>query len=179
MKKVFIIVAIIVVAFALSKVFRAPAETPTAKEEPLAESVSSAKDAVERVATSVASKEGENRIATSVGSGEVPKDTALKNENIRVTSPKPDAVLASPFAVSGEARVFENIVSVRVTNTNGDMLIEETAYARSPDAGEWGPFTINLTYQFKNTRAGFVEVYHASAKDGSEEDLIRIPVKFE
>ncbi|MBI4281470.1 Gmad2 immunoglobulin-like domain-containing protein [Candidatus Uhrbacteria bacterium] len=170
MKKSSIFIGIVVVAFIAYWVFRRPLEAPTVSQNapavetgPLAESVQSQKDKVERVAESVSSKDA----------------AGLTNENIRVTSPKPDATLTSPFAVVGEARVFENVVNIRVTNAKGEAFINETAYAKAPDAGQFGPFTINLSYKFKNTKEGFVEVYHASPKDGSDQDLVRIPVKFE
>lgn len=165
MKRFFIFLVIIVGAFLAYGVFRRPLEAPTAQKEeaPLATSVQSERDIVERVAESVSSKSGDE----------------LVNENIRVTSPKPNDTLTSPFVVVGEARVFENVVNVRVTNAKGEAFINETAYAKAPEAGQFGPFSINLSYKFKNTKEGFVEVYHASPKDGSEQDLIRIPVKFE
>lgn len=170
MKKTLVVVGILVVAFIAYWVFRRPLEAPTVSQTaptvetgPLAESVQSQQDKVERVAESVSSKDS----------------ASLINENIRVTSPKPNETLMSPFLVVGEARVFENVVNIRVTNTKGDVFVQETAYAKAPDAGQFGPFSVNLTYKFKNTKEGFVEVYHASPKDGSDQDLIRIPVKFE
>ena len=118
MKKFFVFLIIIAVAYVAYLVFRQPALAPTVAEEeaplatsvasaPIATSVGSAKDTIERVATSMSSKETD----------------VLQNENIRVTSPKPDAVLTSPFIVAGEARVFENMLNVRVKNANGDVLI--------------------------------------------------------
>ncbi len=165
MKRFFIFIVIIVIAFFAYWVFRRPLEAPTTQKEeaPLATSVQSERDTVERVAESVSSKAGDDLI----------------DENIRVTSPKPNDKLTSPFVVVGEARVFENVVNVRVTNTKGEAFINETAYAKAPDAGQFGPFSINLSYKFKNTKEGFVEVYSKSAKDGSEQDLVRIPVIFE
>ncbi|MDO8582236.1 MAG: Gmad2 immunoglobulin-like domain-containing protein [bacterium] len=166
MKRFFIFLVIIVVAFFAYWVFRRPLEAPTTtqkEEAPLATSVQSERDTIERVAESVSSKAGDE----------------LVSENIRVTSPKSNDALTSPFVVVGEARVFENVVNVRVTNEKGEAVINETAYAKASDAGQFGPFSVNLSYKFKNTKEGFVEVYSKSAKDGSEQDLVRIPVRFE
>ena len=102
-----------------------------------------------------------------------------ENEFIRVTSPTPDVLVSSPFAVAGEARVFEGTVQVRVKNFSGDTLIRETATAHASDADAFGSFSVNLSYQFSNTKEGVVEVFSQSAKDGTEEHLIRIPVRFE
>lgn len=173
MKKLIGLVVLVIVAVGVYKFSRKTAEAPTVENKetaPLATSVGSEQDTVERIATSVATDEKK---------GVAPVATSISNENLRVSSPTPDATVTSPFVVAGEARVFENIVNVRVTNLKGDVFIQETAYAKAPDAGQFGPFSINLSYKFKNTKEGFVEVYHASPKDGSEQDLVRIPVKFE
>lgn len=174
MKKSTIFLIIVVVAFVVYWGLRRPLEAPTVVEEkekaPTATSVNSERDEVSRVATSVGGD------ATK---GVAPVATSVTNENLRVSSPTPNATLTSPFTVAGEARVFENVVNVRVTNAKGESFINETAYAKAPDAGQFGSFSINLTYKFKNTKEGFVEVYHASPKDGSEQDLVRIPVRFE
>jgi len=106
-----------------------------------------------------------------------PEPTA--SENIRVSSPKSGETVASPFIVSGEARVFENQLVVRITNSAGTALIDQPVTARANDVGEFGPFKVNMHYQFKNTKEGFVEVFNHSAKDGSVENLVKIPVKFE
>ncbi len=172
MKKSSIFVGVVVVAFVAYWVLRRPLEAPTVvkEEAPTATSVGSQKDEVSRVATSVGTDEEK---------GVAPVATSVANDNLRVSSPVPNAVLTSPFVVAGEARVFENVVNVRVTNAKGEAFITETAYAKAPDAGQFGPFSINLAYKFRNTKEGFVEVYHASPKDGSDQDLVRIPVKFE
>jgi len=158
MKKIIIVLAVLVVALLGYVFMRQPVIAPTIEnntasaEKPLVSSVSPASEGV---------------------------TTKPENENIKITSPVPNAKLTSPFTVAGEARVFENVVNIRVTNAKGETMIQETGYAKAPDAGQFGPFSVNISYQFKNTKEGFVEVYHASAKDGSDQDLIRIPVTFE
>lgn len=99
--------------------------------------------------------------------------------NILVNEPKSDAVLSSPFVVSGEARVFENVVTVRVTKRDGTVLIEEQANAHPTQIGEFGPFDITLNYQFSTTKEGYVEVFSENARDGSKSNMVKIPVSFE
>lgn len=108
--------------------------------------------------------------------GYINKDAQI---NILVDEPQPDTTLSSPFTVSGEARVFENNVRVQVTNLSGDVLIDEFATAHAPDVGQFGPFEITLSYQFSATKEGYVEVFSESARDGSRENLVKIPVQFE
>lgn len=99
--------------------------------------------------------------------------------NILVDTPEQGDVLSSPFVVSGEARVFENVLIVQVTNQTGKALIKETVKAHPADVGQFGPFKITLSYSFSQTKEGFVEVYSESARDGSKQNLVKIPVKFE
>jgi putative hemolysin len=104
--------------------------------------------------------------------------TDQQTKNIIVKNPVANAKLTSPFKVEGTARVFENQVNVRVKGKDGKVLIQEPVIVKSPEPGEWGDFSITLSYDFNLTKEGTVEVYSISAKDGSEENLVGIPVKF-
>ncbi|MFA5187926.1 MAG: Gmad2 immunoglobulin-like domain-containing protein [Patescibacteria group bacterium] len=103
---------------------------------------------------------------------------AVTAQNIEVTNPLVNQQLVSPFKVEGRARVFENQVNVRVKGKDGKVLIQEATIVKSPEVGQWGDFSLDISYDFTLTKEGFVEVYSTSAKDGSEENLVSIPVKF-
>jgi len=109
--------------------------------------------------------------------------TALQNPtvtaaNIEVLNPIPNQQLTSPFNVEGRARVFENQINVRVKGKDNKTLIQESAIVKSPEAGQWGDFSLTISYDFTLTKEGSVEVYSVSAKDGSEQNLVSVPVKF-
>ncbi len=106
----------------------------------------------------------EDEVSVSIGS-------------IKVTSPEPNQQLSSPFKVDGQAIVFEDKVYIRVKNTGGKILIEESTTARHQPGTEWGDFSIEIKYEFKTTEEGFVEVYSLD-QSGKEMNLVRIPVKF-
>ena len=111
---------------------------------------------------------------------EVCSKTTEQNQtaNITVKNPAPNQQLSSPFKVEGQARVFENQINIRVKSKDGRTLITESAIVNSPEVGQWGDFSIEISYDFNLTKEGFIEVYSTSAKDGSEENLVSIPVKF-
>jgi hypothetical protein len=51
--------------------------------------------------------------------------------------------------------------------------------ANAPDAGQFGPFSENITISSNNVRTGdalLLEVFQFSAKDGSEVDKVSIPL---
>lgn len=107
----------------------------------------------------------------------VPEDNTEK-ANIIISSPKAGDVLSSPFEINGKARVFENAVNIDVKREDGSIVISEIAIVHANDVGEFGDFSLNLGFQFKETRNGTIEIYSLSPKDGSKENLIVIPVEF-
>lgn len=102
-----------------------------------------------------------------------------ENANIVVTSPKTDESIERPITITGKARVFENVVSYRVKDEDGFVLVSGSTTYESEDVGEFGEFTVTTNYLEPKSAKGTVEVYNASAKDGSDENLVSVPVMFE
>lgn len=101
-----------------------------------------------------------------------------KEANIIVSSPVENATVNSPFYVEGEARVFENVVSIRLEDNDGKILFQGTTDAQSPDTGQYGQFSKEIKYE-TSEKGGILEVFESSAKDGSEINKIAIPIKFQ
>lgn len=106
-------------------------------------------------------------------------EEAPGESNIVVSSPLEGGLLTTPMTVSGTARAFENTVNVDVKNARGDVVISEVVNVHGADVGQFGEFSVNIHFQFSGTKEGSVEVYSISAKDGSQQDLVSIPVKFD
>jgi hypothetical protein len=102
---------------------------------------------------------------------------AAEEANILVFNPKENAKISSPFDLEGKARVFENVVSIRLKDTDGKVLFQGTTEAKSPDTGKFGLFQEEISYSTIQTK-GILEVFESSAKDGSEVNKVAIPVKF-
>ncbi|MFA6106221.1 MAG: Gmad2 immunoglobulin-like domain-containing protein [Patescibacteria group bacterium] len=98
--------------------------------------------------------------------------------NIRVSEPKQGDEIGMPVIIKGQARVFENTFTYRVKDADGKILIEKNAMTSAPDAGIFGNFEISSNYIVPETETGIVEVFEYSAKDGSETNMVRVPVKF-
>ena len=107
-----------------------------------------------------------------------PTAPPMRSTNIQVDSPQQYEKIPNIVAIKGQARVFENVVSIRIKNKNtGKVLIQDTVYVDSPDVGKFGPFTYIVNLSDKKLSKGTpiqVEVYQASPKDGSEIDKITI-----
>lgn len=99
------------------------------------------------------------------------------SSNIEVLSPRVGDSVKSGFAIKGNARVFENIVSIRLSDSEGNILVQTITSANAPDAGQFGPFEKMLNFQ-TNSDTGTLEVYQVSAKDGTEIDKVTIPLLF-
>jgi len=100
------------------------------------------------------------------------------NGNIKITRPQPDAVVESPLLIKGEARVFEGTVQFRLKDAEGNIIVEKFGTAAASEVGEFGSFGELLLFDEVSSETGSLEVYWQSPQDGSEQDLILIPVKF-
>ncbi len=100
------------------------------------------------------------------------------NENIKVYSPTYNQTVQPTFTIKGEARVFENVFQYRVKDKNGKILVQNHAMANSPDVGQYGPFEVKVVLPDTHSQIGTIEVFVYSAKDGSEEEMVTIPVGF-
>lgn len=102
------------------------------------------------------------------------------NENIIVEEPLPNSTVTSPFIVKGQARVLDGTVLIRAKNKTGIIVIPtQVATTHINKADEFGPFKITLGYQFYATREGTIEVFSQSPVDGSEINMVAVPVRFE
>lgn len=116
----------------------------------------------------------ESPIATNTA---IPKAT-VDNSNIHIFSPKAGEKVGTTFMIIGEARVFENQFSYRVRDEDGTILDSGNDYANAPDVGQFGSFGISISNLKPKGTKGTVEVYSASAKDGSEINLVKVSVVF-
>lgn len=108
-----------------------------------------------------------------------PTPTSTPEKNITMESPKAGDHLGLPFSISGQARTFENNVSIRVKDNQDNVIFEGFTTAQSPDIGLFGPYKKDITYLYQKPASQdvFVEAFEYSAKDGSVINLVSTPVK--
>jgi hypothetical protein len=94
---------------------------------------------------------------------------------IVLESPRIGDVVENGDEISGFANVFEANVNVRVINDAGDTIFESFTTATC-GTGCWGDFSKKLRFQVDHEVPGHVEVLTFSAEDGSEQDVVSIPV---
>lgn len=104
--------------------------------------------------------------------------TRSASGNVIVTEPRPNDSVSSPVTLRGTARVFEAALSARAVSSSGTEL-GIAHFTTNAGAPEFGSFDARLTFRRPaGVSSGFVEVFTHSAKDGSVQDLVRIPVSF-
>lgn len=99
------------------------------------------------------------------------------NNGISVRAPAPYADVTSPAIVAGTAIAFENAVSIVVRDSGGRVVGRGFATADALDIGQPGAYRTAVSFTAPPGAALFVEVFEASAKDGTPIHMVRIPVR--
>jgi len=94
---------------------------------------------------------------------------------ILVESPVVGEQISNPVTISGTADVFEAAVSVRILDENGNE-IARTFTTATCGTGCRGDYSVSVAYTVDHEQVGSIEVLDYSAKDGSAENVIAIPV---
>jgi putative hemolysin len=123
-------------------------------------------------------EQGADNIEQGTQNIEQKEDVKTGNDKIKVFDIESGDNITSPVTIKGEGVAFENNLIVELRNNNHDSLVREHTTIKSDEIGKIGPFEITLNFNFSNTREGYVAVYEESAKDGSELNLVEIPVRF-
>lgn len=114
------------------------------------------------------------------GSGNQNSNTSTQRDaNIQITEPRANQLVSSPLTLSGKAREFENVFNYRVRDADGAVLGEDRYLYSAPDAGVFGEFRFFVEFDTPRGNHGTVEVFALSPRDGSEIDMVTIPVQFE
>lgn len=122
----------------------------------------------------------ENNSQNTSAEGQPAENVEVPMVNIQVSSPVNNQKVGLPLVVQGQARVWENTVNIRLLEKKSRrVLVEDFVTADAPDMGEFGPFSKELYYPTPKESEGILEVFDYSAKDGTEQDKVIIPVIFE
>lgn len=106
----------------------------------------------------------------------VPTPLLSARGGILVKEPLANSKVRSPLTISGDASVFEAALVWQVTDTAGRVLASgfTTATAGAPAKGT---FSVTATYQDPPSDIiGFAEVYTRSQKDGTIDEIVRVPL---
>jgi hypothetical protein len=103
------------------------------------------------------------------------KDFAESLPWILVETPGIDDRVSSPVRIEGTADVFEAVVSIAILDANG-KVIASTFTMATCGTGCRGTYSTDVRYDVSETQPGTIKVFEVSAKDGSEINVVEIPV---
>ena len=94
---------------------------------------------------------------------------------ILVTEPQMGERVSSPVTIRGTANVFEATVSMRLIDADGKRLARSFTTATC-GTGCRGSYEHELSFEVDREQHGVIEVWQASAEDGSKMDVVKIAV---
>ena len=95
---------------------------------------------------------------------------------ILVESPLPFAEVSSPLEITGTANTFEAAFRINVTDGEGLIVYDEPAMATS-GSGTRGTFDVTADFEVPRPGQGALIVFEESAQDGSQVNLVEIPLQ--
>lgn len=110
-----------------------------------------------------------------------PPAPAPSQRNVTLSSPvEGSAIRSNPVRIAGTARTFENHVSVRIRDEEGQVIARSFTTARG-DLGSFNPWEIHVYLTSWPGDRVIVEAFDVSARDGSEQSLVKVsaPVAIE
>jgi len=93
-------------------------------------------------------------------------------------APGPGETVRSPLRVTGTANTFEAMFMVRLSTADGSVLYEQPAMATS-GSGTRGSFDVTIDFSVPQPTDGVLRLWEYSAKDGSEINVVEIPLRLE
>lgn len=109
---------------------------------------------------------------------QLPEPAKSESGRMIVDRPRMNERVGNLIKVEGTALVYENRVHVQVLDASGDMVKEAYADAKAEDIGESGPFEVDLDLSELEAGAITLAVMGHSAKDGSAEHKVVIPLEY-
>lgn len=98
---------------------------------------------------------------------------------ICINTPLADGLVDNPTVVTGTAIAFENTVSWRLEDADGNAIAQSVVTTDAPDTGKPGSFQMSIFWTIlPRTTTGTLIAYEASARDGSQAHVAKVPVKF-
>ena len=116
-------------------------------------------------------------------SGKIKENHCLQNPNggtgnITIADLAHYSEVTSPITLSGTANVFEGSFQVKLIDCDGNKVIKQVnGQTQAGEVGVSNPYTVTITYSASYAgHYAYIEAYDLSAKDGSVQDLIQVPV---
>ena len=98
------------------------------------------------------------------------------NKNLLVLTPGTGQTVKSPIAVSGYGRLFEAVGNWELTDGSSHVIGNGNFMAVSGTSPTFARFNFTISYSVPAQQTGTLAIFDLSAKDGSRQDVLTIPV---
>ena len=95
---------------------------------------------------------------------------------ILVESPLPFEAVTSPITVTGSANTFEATFQLVITDGDG-LIIHDDFVTATSGSGTRGTFEVTVDVEVPRAGVGSIIVFEESAEDGSQINLVEVPVR--
>ncbi len=95
---------------------------------------------------------------------------------ILVESPTLGGTVTSPMRITGTANVFEAVFRINIVNWDG-LIIADKVVMASSGTGTRGTFDVTIPFTVDKAGLGGLIVFAESPKDGSQINVIEIPLQ--
>ncbi|MFA5022017.1 MAG: GerMN domain-containing protein [Patescibacteria group bacterium] len=124
----------------------------------------------------IAPKNADNNIDVSVQPE--PGEVAIIDSDIMVTKPLSNDTIFNPVEITGRARISQGSIFLRLKDGWDNIIATSTIKLEDNSGNDWGYYTGQLEFNTPTSPAGWLEVYSQNTQDGSEQNLIKLPVAF-
>jgi spore germination protein GerM len=97
---------------------------------------------------------------------------------ILVESPTVGMTVDSPMRITGTANVFEAVFQVNIVDWDG-LIIAEAMVMASSGSGVRGTFDVTIPFEVSRPGLGALVVFSESPRDGSQINVVEIPLRLE
>jgi hypothetical protein len=95
---------------------------------------------------------------------------------ILVESPTVGMEVSSPMRITGTANVFEAVFQINIVDWDGLIVAEEMVMASS-GSGVRGTFDVKIPFEVSQPGLGALIVFSESPEDGSQINVVEIPLR--
>ena len=104
-------------------------------------------------------------------------DPRTVNQNIAVYSPIVGQSVTGSITISGAARVYEANVSWRLRDSSGRAVATGFTTATNGTGPVWGTFQTSAQIPAGLSGRATLEVFWGSPRDGTDQDVVSIPLQ--
>ncbi|MBT7929754.1 hypothetical protein HN682_07560 [Candidatus Peregrinibacteria bacterium] len=118
----------------------------------------------------------------SLISSRIPKlngELLKSSEMFSIHSPKPNNLVETSFIVKGTSRSRASVLNFNVKDNLGNMIAGGYLYVQASIFGEARSFSSEISIEKKaKTGSSILEIFEKSSVDGSNDEKISVPIRF-